>query len=364
MNGLVLREASSCPDGLQISAWRTDKISKCIGIDSTELSIEKTTYYLWMAVDLVNREPIAYEITEKKDEATVLEFLFKIKLMLQHEPDFVVTDMDPTLLSCVRLVFPNTIHQGCTFHRAKDNNDFMPTSLEYSHPTFRPFKILCKKIVAAKTIPHQAKYLKRMILEEKKWKSDLRTGKAYDSLMHHIHYYNTAEELGQCPFTNNLTERLIKLVKDLHNDMNGFKTLAAARAHIKGYWWYRRYTEKQGDGHSKKKKTPTSGRFLELIRHAGRMSHYRKWFREIEMKNSDAIATLLYDTNESFTTNEIAIMLTKVWKSIDVRNISREVTSEGKDLLPYVRKEDDSNRIYLTASGREWYAKILLPRLL
>lgn len=81
---------------------------------------------------------------------------------------------------------------------------------------------------------------------------------------------------------------------------------------------------------------------------------------EARMDNSYAIATVLYHLNDRYvTTGIIAKLLTKTWKRIDLRNVSREVTSTGKELRQYMERDSTTGRgIRLNSPGREWYRTI------
>lgn len=89
------------------------------------------------------------------------------------------------------------------------------------------------------------------------------------------------------------------------------------------------------------------------------------WLDKSKLSNPDAIAFLLYDLREHcFTTGQIANMLSKCWKKIDVRNVSREITTAGKDLKKYTARQKVTfkngrtgfgNKLYLIPEGHKWF---------
>ena len=99
---------------------------------------------------------------------------------------------------------------------------------------------------------------------------------------------------------------------------------------------------------------------------------FQSYINKDKVTNSDAITSLLFDLNAGYTTGEIAKMLSKCWKEIDLRNVSREITSEGKELRKYVARQKEvfkngktgpGKKIVLTPEGRRWYEEKRLPTI-
>jgi hypothetical protein len=87
------------------------------------------------------------------------------------------------------------------------------------------------------------------------------------------------------------------------------------------------------------------------------------WFPYDSASVSDGVATIMYDLKHPLTTGQIAKILTKSWKPMDVRNVSNLLTMKGKFLAPYAYRDDNSRGLQLTAAGRMWYETEVLPRL-
>jgi len=63
------------------------------------------------------------------------------------------------------------------------------------------------------------------------------------------------------------------------------------------------------------------------------------------------------------TSGQIAKIITKAWKHIDLKNVSKLLTTRGKYLFPYVYRDEKSKGITFTDAGRKWYERELLPKL-
>lgn len=90
---------------------------------------------------------------------------------------------------------------------------------------------------------------------------------------------------------------------------------------------------------------------------------FADWFPYDTASVSDAVATVLYEMKTPLTTGQIAKILTKAWKPMDVRNVSKIVTMKGRYLAPYIYRSEDGKGIQLTAAGRKWVETEILPKL-
>lgn len=89
---------------------------------------------------------------------------------------------------------------------------------------------------------------------------------------------------------------------------------------------------------------------------------FPNWFygAKDRMSNADAVALALYETNASLTSGQLAVLLSRAWKDIHLKNVSKVLTTRGKHLFPYVEK--DSGGYRLNELGKKWVEKEVITK--
>jgi hypothetical protein len=89
-----------------------------------------------------------------------------------------------------------------------------------------------------------------------------------------------------------------------------------------------------------------------------------EWFYEGKLANSQAIALLVYFIDKPLTTTRLTEVINKEWRKIDLRNISKHLTSKGKSLCGYTICDNDTQTYTtytLSAYGKKWAEEELIP---
>lgn len=84
------------------------------------------------------------------------------------------------------------------------------------------------------------------------------------------------------------------------------------------------------------------------------------WFYSSEPTVAHAVALLLHELKVSLSSGQIAKIISKAWKDIDLRNVSKVLTTRGKWLYVYVQKDNDG-KYNLNDKGRTWVEKEVIP---
>jgi predicted Zn-ribbon and HTH transcriptional regulator len=86
-----------------------------------------------------------------------------------------------------------------------------------------------------------------------------------------------------------------------------------------------------------------------------------EWFYEAKLGDREAIALFLYFVDKPLTTAKLTEVINKEWKKIDLRNISKHLTSRGKSLYGYTAYDNDTQTYTLSAYGKKWVEEELIP---
>lgn len=86
-----------------------------------------------------------------------------------------------------------------------------------------------------------------------------------------------------------------------------------------------------------------------------------EWFYQAKLANSQAIALFLYFIDKPLTTTKLTEVINKEWKKIDLRNISKHLTSKGRSLYGYTICDNDTQTYTLSAYGKKWVEEELIP---
>jgi hypothetical protein len=86
-----------------------------------------------------------------------------------------------------------------------------------------------------------------------------------------------------------------------------------------------------------------------------------EWFYEAKLANGQAIALLVYFIDKLLTTTRLTEVINKEWRKIDLRNISKHLTSKGKSLCGYTICDNDTQTYTLSAYGKKWAEEELIP---
>jgi transposase-like protein len=238
LSALIRREGARCKDGLELSLERIHQIGPYLGIDYMYLRIKRKWYYLWHVVDLLNNDVIHYTITENKDEDAALSVVFEMKFKLVgYVPKVIVCDLDkPEIKACKKAYEQDSetkvIIQGCTQHRRSKIIKRLPLEGKFAKrqtperlQRWRDFRTLVWALLESPTVIEKNQILATLKAEESYWHRDKRVSAAYRQLMSAIDYYHTGEQLGGCPFDNNIVEERNRHIRELANRMKGFKTV-------------------------------------------------------------------------------------------------------------------------------------------
>ena len=86
-----------------------------------------------------------------------------------------------------------------------------------------------------------------------------------------------------------------------------------------------------------------------------------EWFYEGKLANSQAIALLFYFIDKPLTTTGLTEVINKEWRKIDLRNISKHLTSKGKSQCGYTICDNDTQTYTLSAYGKKWAEEEMIP---
>ena len=112
-------------------------------------------------------------------------------------------------------------------------------------------------------------------------------------------------------------------------------------------------------GSSPPRKVPTRQRKAEQ-KDIGANYKFPDWFYSSEPTVSHAVAILLHELKVSLSSGSIAKIISKAWKDIDLRNVSKVLTTRGKWLYVYVEKDGDG-RYKLNDRGTSWVEMEVIP---
>jgi hypothetical protein len=84
------------------------------------------------------------------------------------------------------------------------------------------------------------------------------------------------------------------------------------------------------------------------------------WFYAGQPTVAHAVAILLYELNVTLSSGKIAKIVSRAWKDIDLRNVSKILTTRGKWLYVYVEKDGELG-YRLNDKGRAWVEDVLVP---
>jgi hypothetical protein len=85
-----------------------------------------------------------------------------------------------------------------------------------------------------------------------------------------------------------------------------------------------------------------------------------KWFRPDNVDVSDAIALILYFVGKPLTTRQITQVMNTQFSKIDLRNVSKHITSKTSDLYGYTVYDDNMSTYDLSNYGKKWVESELL----
>jgi hypothetical protein len=57
----------------------------------------------------------------------------------------------------------------------------------------------------------------------------------------------------------------------------------------------------------------------------------------------------------------ITEIITKGWRKVELKNISKQLTSRGRTLYSYIRKDAKTKGYYFTAEGKKWFETTIIP---
>jgi hypothetical protein len=90
---------------------------------------------------------------------------------------------------------------------------------------------------------------------------------------------------------------------------------------------------------------------------------FPKWFRPDNVETSDAIALILYFVGKPLTTGQVSNVMNTQFKRIDLRNVSKHLTSKTSDLYGYTLYDDDTSTYELSNLGKNWVETELLDTI-
>jgi hypothetical protein len=243
---LLIDEGECLESGAEITRTRWGSMSRILVIDSMHRNIEKERHFVWIAIDSISGDAVHYGVTASRKLPAVLDFLFELKLIGGYEPTIVVCDLEPAIISAVRLVFPNAKIQGCTIHRMNRLYDKLRTVQRNGKPIKRisqtrlkirtEFIELARKLIHSGTPDEKQAFAVQMQSREKEWARDRQTLNQYRILLSKLEFYFTRQELGNCPDNTNQCELANKVFSKFAGCRQGFKNLRAAKAYVKAYF--------------------------------------------------------------------------------------------------------------------------------
>jgi hypothetical protein len=78
------------------------------------------------------------------------------------------------------------------------------------------------------------------------------------------------------------------------------------------------------------------------------------WFNKTNLDVPDAIALILYFVGKPLTTRQITQVMNMQCKKIDLRNVSKYLTSRTSDLYGYTLYDDNTSTYSISIYGKRW----------
>lgn len=78
------------------------------------------------------------------------------------------------------------------------------------------------------------------------------------------------------------------------------------------------------------------------------------WFNKTNLDVPDAIALILYFVGKPLTTRQITQVMNMQFKKIDLRNVSKYLTSRTSDLYGYTLYDDNTSTYSISIYGKRW----------
>ena len=78
------------------------------------------------------------------------------------------------------------------------------------------------------------------------------------------------------------------------------------------------------------------------------------WFNKTNLDVPDAIALILYFVGKPLTTRQITQVMNMQFKKIDLRNVSKYLTSRTSDLYGYTLYDDNTSTYSISVYGKRW----------
>jgi hypothetical protein len=188
---------------------------------------------------------------EKEDAISIGDVLRTLRNAV-YQPNLVVTDLAPEILSAVREVFPDAKIQGCLFHLQKWLNKQLPTIKKridkQTLQLWNAVKVKIMEVAKAETMNVRQRHL----AELNNVKLDDASSNVVKKFLENLQYYHTLQELiwlgckREYRF-NNFCERSIGEIKDLEREKRGFKNLQNARKYLDTFWFLKR--KKRAENH-------------------------------------------------------------------------------------------------------------------
>lgn len=243
----IRKLAQSCPSWEeQLKARKERNIwGSIMGIDTTVLKVKGAMFIYIHVVDVASSDPLAYDLCEKEDAATVEPILRRLK-DLGYEPKVVVSDLAPELLTAVKRVFPDAGIQGCVYHLIRLLDRELPTRKRVKGvdrekaKLWRNVKFLIRCAALAKNGQVRQRYVEQL----RHLNADEKAKSVVQRFLNNIKFYHTLDEFKEYDSNvlprilyNNVCERHIGLVKDLQRNMKGFKNVEAAHGYINFFWF-------------------------------------------------------------------------------------------------------------------------------
>jgi hypothetical protein len=87
-----------------------------------------------------------------------------------------------------------------------------------------------------------------------------------------------------------------------------------------------------------------------------------RWFNKTNLKVAEAIALILYFAGKGLTMKQITSIMNSDYNKIDLKNVSKHLTSKNSDLYGYTTYDEDSRKYDLNYYGKRWIETQLLER--
>jgi transposase-like protein/predicted HTH domain antitoxin len=243
----ILEKARNCPDWPELTAdlkARNILGSRIMGVDTSKLKIEGKHHVYFHAVDVTSGNPIAYDVCEKEDIATIEPILRQLKLV-GYYPKLTVTDLAPELIASIERVFPDAKIQGCLFHLKMWLDKELPTKkhVRVDQQTVTRWQEV-KKLILFAAYSYDWEKRREYLSRIKNLNLDEKAQSVVERFLQNIIYYNTLNRLKEYTnnineaIYNNLCERHIGLVRKLESKRAGFKSINSAFLQVKSFWFY------------------------------------------------------------------------------------------------------------------------------